>query len=56
MDKCERLAALLAEFEADGNETAAGGIRAAMEASGCEISSQSGGTGNGPPGDDDGGG
>lgn len=54
MNTCDKLAELLAGFEADGNEAAAAGIRAAMTAAGCTPSAESGGTGNGPP--DDGGG
>jgi len=49
MDTCETLAGLLAQFEADGNEAAADAIRDAMTAAGCDVSGQSGGTGNGPP-------
>lgn len=48
MDKCERLSALLAEFEADGNENAAEGIRTAMEHAGCAPQTDSGGTGHPP--------
>jgi len=49
MNQCEKLAALLAEFEADGNEAAAEGIRTAMAAAGCSVTaeSDSGGTGAG---------
>jgi len=49
MSACERLAELLAEFEASGNEEAAAGIRAAMEAAGCGVTAEGGGTGDGPP-------
>jgi hypothetical protein len=52
MGVCERLTELLARFEADGNEAAAEGIRAAMAAAGCGAATaedDSGGTGGGPP-------
>jgi hypothetical protein len=51
VNQCEKLAALLAEFEASGNDAAASGIRAAMAAAGCSVTveSDSGGSGNGPP-------
>ena len=52
MNHCEILQALLDKFETEGNTAAAAGIRTAMVAAGCGVTaeSESGGSGNGPPG------
>ncbi len=47
MTKCDKLAELLAEFEAEGNTAAADAIRAAMAASGCLPQTDGGGNGGG---------
>ena len=47
MNHCEILQALLEKFKAEGNEAAAEGIRQAMTAAGCTVTTQGGGNGSG---------
>lgn len=49
MTHCEHLQAALDKAIEAGNEQAAAAISLAMQASGCAITANSGGTGNGPP-------